>query len=227
MRRRELLVLFAAAAAAPPLAFSSPALADDQKIALAKAYPMLEQYLGVPAAERSRFYLAYRAVRDKRPTGDAKAEIVSGAGAAVPLGFDHAGFVNHTPSLAELKSGAQFVMLGAPFKLMPEARCAIAPSTHIDPAELAAALGQMNAAVAKIAGAFSMMIPKLTTAYFPDSGGGHAVFADGRQTPLPVFASPVAGALPYFEPDKAAGAKSLVLAKAPSRILLGGHPKAA
>ena len=222
MRRRQLIALIAAAAATPGVA-----LAGDQRIQLAKAFPMLEQYLGVPAAERSRFYLAYRATRDKRPAADAHGAIVRPGGGAVPLAFDRSGFVTRLPSLAELKGDADLVMAGAPFKLQPEARCAIAPSARIDPGELAAALAQANAAIAKIAGPMAALIPKLTCAFFPDAGGGHALFADGRQSPLAVFASPVVGPVPFFEPAKAAGAKAIVLARAPSRILLGGHPKTA
>jgi hypothetical protein len=222
MRRRHLLALIAASAAAP-----IPAFADDQRVALAKAFPMLEQYLGVPPAARSRFYLAYRAVRDKRPAADARAAIVGAGGAAVPLALDRAGVVTRLPTLAELKGPAELVMQGQPFKLGLELRCAMAPSTHIDPIQLEAALAQVNAAVAKIAGALAMMVPKLTTAFFPDAGGGHALFADGRQTPLPVYAAPIVGPVPFFEPAKAAGAKAVVLARAPSRILLGGHPKGA
>ena len=220
MRRRDLLVLAAAALAAP-----AAALADDQKLPLSKAFPMLEQYLGVPAGERNRFYLVYRATRDKKPTGDARAAIVNPGGAATPLGFDRAGIVTHLPTLAELKGPAQFVVEGNPFKLGVELRCAIAPSTHVEAAELAAALAQVNAAVAKIAGALAMMVPKVTTAFFLDSGGGHALYADGHQSPLPVYASPIIGTVPFFEPVKAAGAKAVVFAKAPSRILLGAHPK--
>jgi hypothetical protein len=118
-------------------------------------------------------------------------------------------------------------MQGQPFKLGLELRCAMAPSTHIDPAQLEAALAQVNAAVTKIAGALAVMVPKLTAAFFPDSGGGHALYGDGHQTALPVFAAPVVGPVPFFEPAKAAGAKAVMLAKAPSRILLGGHPKGA
>jgi prepilin-type processing-associated H-X9-DG protein len=213
-------VLAAAALAAP-----RAALADDQKMALSKAFPMLEQYLGVPPGERSRFYLVYRATRNKRPTSDARAAIVGAGGAAVPLGFDHAGIVTHLPTLAELKGPAQFVVEGAPFKLGVELRCAVAPSTHVAAGELAAALAQVNAAVAKLAGALAMMVPKVTTAFFPDSGGGHALFADGHQAALPVYASPIIGSVAFFEPAKAAGAKAVVFAKAPSRILLGAHPK--
>ena len=222
MRRRDLLVLAAAALAAP-----ATALADDQKMALSKAFPMLEQYLGVPPGERSRFYLAYRATRDKRPISDARAAIVRPGGGALPLAFDRAGFVTRLPSLAELKGGGDFVIAGQPFKLQLEARCAIAPSNRIDAGELAAALAQANAAIAKAAGPAAMLIPKMTATYFPDGAGGRAVLADGKESPLPVFNAPNFGPIAYFEPAKTAGARAVVFAKAPSRILLGGHPKGA
>jgi len=223
MRRRELLAFIAAAAAAPTAAF-----ADDQRVALSKAFPMLEAYLGVPAAQRSRFYLAYRATRDRRPLSDAKAAIVTPSGASVPLAFDRAGFLTtRLPSLAELKGAGQFVIAGQPFKLAPEARCAIAPSTHIDAAELVAALTQANAAIAKVAGPAAMLIPKMTATYFPDAAGGRAALADGHETPLPVVNVPSIGPIAFFEPARAAGTRAVVFARAPSRVLLGGHPKGA
>ena len=221
MRRRHFIALVAAAAAAPAAAF-----ADDQHVPLAKAFPMLQQYLGVPPGERSRFYLAYRAVRDRKPVSDAKAAIV-GPNGAVPLAFDHAGFLtNRLPSLAELKGASQFVIAGQTFRLAPEARCAIAPSTRIDVGQLTAALAQANAAIAKIAGPAAMLIPKMTAIYFPDAAGGRAALADGRESPLPVFTVPSMGQIAYFEPAKVA-AKAVVFAKAPSRVLLGGHPRGA
>lgn len=221
MRRRDLLVLAAAALAAP-----ASALADDQKVALSKAFPMLEQYLGVPPGERSRFYLAYRATRDKRPISDARAAVV-GPGGAVPLAFDRAGFLTtRLPSLAELKGASQFVIAGQTFKLQPEARCAIAPSTRIDAAELAAALAQANAAIAKVAGPLAAIM-QMTATYFPDAAGGRAVLADGREGLLPVYRAPGAAPVPFFEPAKTAGARAVVFAKPPSRVLLGPHPRGA
>jgi hypothetical protein len=222
MRRRHVLALLAAAAAAP-----GSALADDAKQPLTKAFAFLDAYLGLPAAQRSRFYLAYRATRDKRPVSGVQAAIVAPGGARTPVAFDGAGRVTHLPSLAELKSGASFEPVGAPFKLGLELRYAGAASAHIDPAELIAALAQTNAAIAKLAGVMAAVVPKLTTAFFPDSGGGQAVLADGRTAPLLVFAAPMVGMVPYFEPAAAVGAKAVLLTRAPSRILLGSHPKKA
>jgi len=220
MNRRHLLALAAAAAALPGLAS-----ADDAHLPLAKAFPMLDIYLGLPPAERSRFYLAYRAMRDKHPIADAHAAIVAADGARTPVAFDRLGSVTRLPSLADLKT-ARFEIEGAPFKLFPEIRCAMAPAVRLDPATLALALAQVNAAVQKVAGALSIMAPKLTAAYFPDAGGGQTLLSDGRTTPLPVFTAPIFGPIAYFEPAKAVGAKAVLLTRAPSRILLGGHPKA-
>jgi hypothetical protein len=220
MRRRDLLALLTAAAAAP-----GAALADVKTIPIDKAFPFLVGYLALPPAQRSLFYLAYRAMRDKHPTADAHATIIAPNGARTPVAFDRLGNVLRLPSLPVLKSGATVQIDGAPFQMGLELRCAAAPSTHIDVGELVASLTQVNAAVARVAGALSFAVPKLTAAYFPDGAAGQAVMSDGRTAPLPVVAVPVIGPVPYLEPASLAGVRSVVFAKAPSRILLGGHPK--
>jgi hypothetical protein len=222
MRRRDLIALLAAGAAAPGVAF-----ADDNHLPLDKAFPLLSAYLILPPAERSRFYLVYRATRDKRPTGDAHAVMVAANGACTPLAMDRIGQVLSLPSLAALKSAATLEIAGAAFKLAPEVRPTIPPSARLDAGQLALALAQLNAAVVKLAGALAVMAPKMTCAYFPDAGSGQALMANGRSTPLPIFPVPILGPVPYFETTTQVGAKTVVLARAPSRILLGPHPKPA
>jgi hypothetical protein len=220
MRRRSLLLALAAAAAAP-----TAALADAQRIPLVKAFNLLDVYLGLPPAERTRFYLAYRALKDKRPDPAARATIVAASGARTPVALDGGGLVLRLPTLAELKSAAMLEFDDPALKLGLELRPTIAPSTRVDVAALVLAMAQVNAAVAKIAGPLAMVAPKLTCAYFPDSGGGSALLADGRTTPLPVTPAPLIGPVPYFD-SAVAGARTVLLARAPSRILLGAHPKA-
>jgi hypothetical protein len=153
---------------------------------------------------------------------------VAAGGARTPVPFTRAGEVTELPSLAELKSGATFQTLGAPFQLAPELRpTGIAPSTRVAPGDIVAALAQANAAIQKIAGVLAMAAPKMTAAYFPDAGGGQVVFAGGRAAPLPSTPAPNIGPILYFEPAAWPGAQMVVLARAPSRILLGGHPKKA
>jgi hypothetical protein len=223
MHRRHLLALIAAMVASPPLALA----ADIKSVPINKAFPFLSTYLGLPAAQRSRFYLAYRAIRDKHPALDARATIITANGARTPVVFDHTGAVAHLPSLSELKSAANVEIDSAPFQLGVELRCATPPSTRIDVAELIASLTQVNLAVAKVAGAFSLIVPKLTAAYFPDAAGAQALMIDGRAVALPVYAVPILGPVPYIEPGLLIGAKTVALARAPSRIVLGGHPKTA
>ena len=220
MHRRQMLAVLAAAAAAPGIA-----LADVTTVPIDKAFPFLSGYLALAPTLRNRFYLAYRAFRDKRPTADAHATIIASNGARTPVAFDRIGMVVRLPSLAELRSGANVEIDGAPFQLGPELRCAAAPSTRIDVGDLVASLAQVNAAVVRFAGALSFAVPKLTAAYFPDGAAGQVVMADGRAAPLPVIAVPSIGPVPYIEPASLAGAKAVVFVKAPSRMILGGHPK--
>ncbi|HEY2710204.1 MAG TPA: hypothetical protein VGI95_19350 [Caulobacteraceae bacterium] len=215
-----MLAIIAAAAAAP-----GAALAAAPMVPIDKAFPYLSAYLRVPAAERSRFYLVYRAYRNKKPVSDAKATIIAADGARTPVGFDRQGIVTGLPNLAFLKTDAHMEIDSAPFQMGPEMRCALAPSTHVNVADLALALAQVNQAVVKLVGALSLVAPKFTAAYFPDAGGAQAVMADGRTMPLPVFAFPAIGTVSYIEPATLVGAKSVAFVRPPSRILLGGHPK--
>jgi len=221
MRRRHLLALLAVAAAAPGEVLAGA----PQTFPIDKAFPFLAAYLTLPVADRSRFYLAYRAMRDKHPVSDGRATIIGPGSARTPVAFDRVGEVTHLPSLAELKSGASVEIDSAPFQLGLELRCAMACATRLDVVQLSLALAQVNQAAVKAAGPLSLVIPKFTTAYFPDAGSAQAVMGDGRATALPVVAVPNIGPVPYIEPAAIAGARTVQLARAPSRILLGGHPK--
>jgi hypothetical protein len=216
-----MFALVAAAIAAPRAAIA----ADVKRVPIDKAFRFLAGYLALAPTQRSRFYLAYHAMRDKRPTADAHATIVAPNGVRTAVAFDRLGNVTRLPSLAELNSGATVEIAGAPFQLGIELRCAAAPSTRIDVAQLVASLAQVNEAVVRFAGALSFVIPKLTTAYFPDAAAGRALMGDGRVAPLPVVAVPSVGPIPYIEPGSLVGVRSVVFAKPPSRILLGGAPK--
>jgi hypothetical protein len=221
MRRRHLLALLAVAAAAPGevMAAGAPTFPID------KAFPFLLAYFNLPAANRNRFYLAYRAVRDKHPISDARATIVTPGGARTPVTFDRVGEVTRLPSLAELKSGAVVQVDSAPFQLGLELRAAMVCATRLDVAQLSLALAQVNDDAVRAAGPLSLVIPKFTAAYFPDAGSAQAVMGDGRVTALPVVSVPNLGPVPYIEPSTIAGARTVQLARAPSRILLGAHPK--
>ena len=229
MLRRDLLAAVAAGLAAPGLAFApSLAFADNpQRIPLNRAFRYLDAYLGLPPPLRSRFYLVFRALRNERPCPDLSAAIVAPNGARTPLALDAHAQVVRLPTLGELKSNAVLeVPPGGAFRFATEIRPDVPPSTQIDVPSLDSALGQANVAIARLAGPFGLVTPKLDRILFPDAGSGQALLANGRTAPLPMTAAVRAlGVVPYYEPSAFPGAKVLALARTPSRILFAREPK--
>jgi hypothetical protein len=162
-----LAAVLAALRAAPALA--KPAVT---RIPLSDAFLLLEPYLGLKAAERDRFSLAYRAMRDKKPAPDAQARIVHRDGSASPLALDPAGWVTELPTLDALKRRDSFEVDGPPFDMLLELRATLAPAERLAVAELAATLAQVNAAIVSFAGGDPSAGGALTCLYFPDAGSG-------------------------------------------------------
>lgn len=224
MRRRDLIGgLMLAATGVPGLAWAGAM----KSVSLDKAFPFLGAILAYPAAKRSRFYLAFVARRGAKPAPDFRATIVTPGGQRTPLMLDRDAQVVRLPTLAELHGNCtlEWDEAAGDVKLGPELRPTAPAATHVDPADLNLSLIQANAAAASIAGAMSFAIPKFDTVYFPGSGGGQTLFAGGRAAPLPITMNKVVGPMPYFTPSASAGARDVVLAKAPSRMLIGPHPK--
>ena len=223
--RRRTVLAGAAALAAP--AFGSPALAKPAvtRIPLADAFLLLDYYLALKPAERDRFYPAYRAVRDKKPTADVSARIVHRDGTSTPLALDAGGWVTELPTLDQLKRRDSFEVDGAPFDFSLEMRARVAPAERLAAGELTAALAQVNAALVSFAGGDSSAVGRLTCIYFPDAVAGRAVMADGSERPLPTFDFPLIGVTPYLETGKLPAPTAVALTKPPSRILLAGPPR--
>jgi len=223
LRRRLLIAAFAFAAAAPGLAIASEA----RRVPLAKAFPFLAAYYGLAPEARTRFHFGYRAVRGRQAITEFSASIAPPGGPLTPLPMDARGMVTRLPTPEQMKAGGDLVIATPDAGLAIEVRASMASEAQLDAAQIAAALAQLNADIAKFAGPLRCAVPKMTAAFFPDAGAGQALLADGRAAPLPVYASPFAGPVAYFEPASAAGARAVLLARAPSRIILGAHPKTA
>ena len=225
VNRRTIL---SGAAATLALAAAGVARAAGQQAKLSAFFPYLDLYLGLPAAQRSLFGMAYYVFRDRKPAPDLKAYIVAPNGSRRPIAIDREGRVLTLPSLSELK-GPEQGLLDAPagqkvgLALEIEARVPLSPS--IDAHLLQASLGQANAAIQSHAGLLAFAVPKLTCGYLLNSGGGHAVLADGHSIGLPASAKGFFIGQPYFDAEAMGSAKTLALARAPSRIPLGAHPR--
>jgi hypothetical protein len=210
------------------MSVAGAARADEKLVKLSQFYPYLDRYLMLPAGQRSHFAIVYYVFRDRHPAPDVKAYIVAPSGSRRPIPIDGAGRVMFMPSLAELQ-GPEQGAIDAPagqkvgLGLELEARVAMGPS--IDVHELLVALGQAQNAINANAGVLSFAVPKIVRAYFANAGPGRAVFADGHAAPLPIESKSFFAGQSYFDAETMSAARTVMLGRAPTRIVLGGKPR--
>jgi hypothetical protein len=220
--------LISGAAALSVLSVAAVARADEKTAKLSDFFPYLDKYWMLPPGQRSHFALAYYAYRDRKPAPDLKAFILEPNGTRRPIGIDRTGRILMLPGLTELHGPEQG---GIDFQagqkvgvgLQVEARVPLGPS--IDVHEVQLALAQAQAAINANAGVLAFAVPKLTRAYMIDAGPGRAVFPDGHAVPLPIEPKSYFAGQAYFDAESMAGAKTIMLGRAPSRISLGGKPR--
>ncbi|HEX3408101.1 MAG TPA: hypothetical protein VHS81_12760 [Caulobacteraceae bacterium] len=216
---------FAAALAATALAAPWRAGAST-RIALADAFLLLPDYLALKPAQRDRFQLAYRAVRNGKAAPDVKARILHRDHSQTPLAIDADGWVTELPTLEQLKGHDDFEADGPDFDMALELRATLAPADRLPVAELTATLAQVNAAMVIFGGGDPSAVGRnLDCVYFPDAGAGRAILEGGAERPLPVFDFKLIGPTPYFEPRAMPKATAVALAKTPSRIVMAGPPR--
>lgn len=208
-------------AALLPLSLAGEAFAKTKAIEIGKLFPFLDLYLGIPAADRTRFTLAY--FYRMESGGPLTMTLVGKDGSRTPLTLGADGRVLRTPTLAEIKAKA-VIELSAPegtkFKGQMLMLAKVAPAATLSATELAAAVSQCQAAIKAKAGLIGFAAPKIKRVVLHGAGSGSAVDAKGVSRPLPV----AAGA-PSYDPELMPGMVSLKLARAPSRIELDERPK--
>ena len=218
---RRTLILSAAALAVSP----GVALAADKKgpPPAKKVFPYYDIYLGIPAAERTRFVMAYYLKVNGKPAGGQTLYVVMPGGARTLLTQAADGRFTRLPTLAELKDGvldidkkAEADKFSISMEMQPVARVGETMTT----VDLVAALDQCNTAIRKRAGVIGFAVPKMEQVLFPNAGSGQAVLAGGKTAALPVFKG-----MPYYRPSEIAGAQSLKFAKVPARAILTGKTK--
>lgn len=209
--RRTLLTLMGALALAPPAAAT-----DGKQVDAKKVFPYLEAYLKLPAADRSRFRLAYYFRSNGKPL-TAPAWLVDGA-QRQPLIIRPDGRAERPPTLAQLERGKVQIDVepGSKVGVNMSVEPTLTPAKDMDARELAAALSQASTGVRKALGVLAMAMPKLEVILFHGVTTGEAELADGRRMALPVVKGVVT-----FDPAKLAGAKMLRFARAPGRVEFG------
>lgn len=187
-------------------------------------FPYWENYLRIPAAERTRFAPAYIVTSGGKPMTDFGLFAIDGARRA-PIAIAADGRM--TPPPAEFFRSKTAILdapaaTGRKFDIQMELVATAAPAREMQAAPLTATIAQSNAGIRKAAGLLGIAAPRMAQVVFVDAGSGEAVDAQGRRTPLPLGA----GGSPYFQPASMPNAQRLVLARAPSKILIGTAPKA-
>jgi hypothetical protein len=215
------LVLAAAAILAVATTAAAPApekSVPEKSVPTSKAFPYLENYLKLPAAERSRFTMGYFLSIGGKPATNVKIWLVDGGKRTpVPLGAE--GQLLRTPNLGELERNASVVIEAPPttkFGLQLQMEPLVPRGTEMDAQALALSTQQADAAVKKAAGVLGFAAPHMTRVYFKDSAGGEAVFADGHSVKLAVFKG-----FAFYDLDKLRGAKTLRFTKAPTLSMIG------
>ena len=220
-----------ALAGALALAVAGGAAAQDKAKAakpppVGKVFRFLDAYLGIPAAERSRFTLAYylRQPGDRPPPPGVRVWVVQGS-QRTELPVAASGRLAH-PTLAMLTNKAATVKVDRPnpdlnLNLSMELEATARPAAQLNAADLVAAVDQANRGIKRAAGVIGFAVPRMAGVKLEGAGSGEVVLADGRRAPLPVV-----GGSPAFMPASFPTARTLVLARAPGRLLIGPAPKA-
>jgi hypothetical protein len=199
---------FATLAAAPP----------EKSVPVGKAFPYLENYLKMPASERSRFTLGYFLTIGGKPATDVKVWLVDGnKRTPIPIGAE--GAVLRTPNLGELERNTMVVVGASPdtkFGLQLVMEPLVPRGAEMDAQALALSAVQADAGVRKAAGVLGFAAPKLTRIYFKGGTGGEAVFADGHAVKLGVLKG-----FAFYDIEAESGAKTIRFAKAPTIVMIG------
>ncbi|HYF22422.1 MAG TPA: hypothetical protein VD929_03395 [Caulobacteraceae bacterium] len=193
------------------------AAAAEKTFELKKGFPYLENYLKLPAAERSKFVMVYRYKLSGAPQEALKLAVVEGQSRSlIPVAAD--GRVTRTPTLAQLKSKARLdvdapkgAKLDVNLTMEPVAR----PAAEMDAAELRAAAAQATKGAKKAAGLVGMVVPTFDRVVFKGATGAEVVYADGRKAALPV----VEGS-PVMDVAKHPTARTVRFAKVPVLVAL-------
>ena len=216
LNRRTLIAAAAALVAGP--AFAADA---GEPVAAKKLFPYYDLYLSIPAADRSKFVMAYYLRKDGKPASGVTLTLISAGGARSPIPVGVDGRILKTPGPADLKDGKiaiTKVNAADKFQLSMELQPLTRMAELVPAAEVAASVVQCRAAIKAKAGVIGFAAPKIEQVIFTGVTSGTAVMADGKTAPLPLFKG-----MPAYDPAALPGVASLKFPKVPGRALLAGR----
>jgi|GEM_PF-499349 len=222
-RLAALLLAAALAAAAPAAAQTRPAApaaqAAGNKVGpIARAFPYLDRFYRIPAAERTLFRLAYRVTVNDRPFAG-RMWLLDPANRRTPVPLGPRGEIERLPTSEMLGARGWRVEMEAPaateFGVGMELQPTLRPAAEMSAPVLAQTVAQANGAIRRAAGVARFAAPTMGRILFAGGRGGEAVLADGRAVPLPVM-----GGGSSFTPADHPAARTIRFAEAPTRLLI-------
>ncbi len=213
---RRTLLTAAVAFAVPAVAF-----ADDKKkpAPLKKVFPYYDLYLGIPAAERTKFALVYYLKINGKAAAGQTLWAVSATGVRTALTTGPDGRFTKMPSLADMKTGTVDAQKAKPtdqYAVSMEMQPLVRLSETVPAADLTAAMEQCNTAIRKRAGVIGFAVPRMEQIVFPN-GAGAVVLAGGNTAPMPLVRT-----APAFKPAAHPGAVAVKFSRVPARALMAG-----
>lgn len=199
------------------MAFATAAAAQttERLVDAGKVFPMLEKFLAIPPADRSKLALGYIVVQDGKPPSDLHLTLVAD-GRRTPLPIADGGRVGRLPTAADFAAHAQVAIdapKGAKFGSRLDLSTNIKPAQDISASDCALAVVQANAAIQRVAGVMAMLAPHLSKVIFLGAAGGVAIAADGKSQPLPLVKGQ-----PAYDPATVKDARVLRFSKAPASL---------
>lgn len=161
----------------------NPAFAQEQKLINAtKFFPFLDKLLSLPPSDRDGLIVNYYANIDGKPPQNV---FLVHNGQKTKMNFASDGKVLNLPNLETLRSG-QIEYLGKKgtkntIGFSGEPRINLAQK--IDTAQIKNSIADLKACM-KIAGPFSVFIPKIKSVAFKGVKSGNAILPDGSKIPL-------------------------------------------
>ena len=221
LNRRHMILSAAALAVAPGAAMAAGKKKPPPPVK--KVFPYYDLYLGIPAAERTRFVMNYYLRLNGKPATGQGLYVVMPGGARTLLTQAPDGRITRMPTLAELRGGvieADERKESDSYTLSMELQPVVRLGEIMPAADFAAALDQCNAAIRKKMGVIGFAVPKMEQVLFVGAGSGLALRAGGGTAPLPAFK-----AMPFYRPAELTGVQTLKFARAPTRAILAGKTK--